>query len=490
MSSQKKILKFAIGIASQYSEDFSSWVKRFISFEGLMLDGLTDQQELLGRTLIQDYNVCTSAGTGLGKSAVAALIIQWFLITHPFCKIPTTAPSGKQLNDILWSEIDFWLKRNRLKDMYVLRKGKLHIKGYQEWYAVARTVPRDGKDLNDTLAGFHGPALLVVVDESSGVPDAVFTALDGAMTQDNSYIFLISNPVSTTGYYYDTISDPDGKGKDFTVLYLDSRDSPLVSKAYEQKIINRYGADSPMYRAKVCGLPIKSSESVVITPEEYDRITSTQRDTLLGRVILGVDVGGSGEDPSVICHRIGNSIVHWDDFPKNETTFLVDEITRIWNAKYKTKPFIVVVDAHGIGAGVYDVLAQKNLFPTVGFIGPEKAFHDTMYKNKRSEAFHRLAKEFKDLHFPEKPPERLKKEIVNVRFDFSDLIAVQEMKALKKLLGHSPDYAYALAMTSVIESFTSQAINPNVPKKRAKSMATMLGQKRNARFGRFKKFIQ
>jgi len=446
MSSQKKILKFAIGIASQYSEDFSSWVKRFISFEGLMLDGLTDQQELLGRTLIQDYNVCTSAGTGLGKSAVAALIIQWFLITHPFCKIPTTAPSGKQLNDILWSEIDFWLKRNRLKDMYVLRKGKLHIKGYQEWYAVARTVPRD--------------------------------------------IFLISNPVSTTGYYYDTISDPDGKGKDFTVLYLDSRDSPLVSKAYEQKIINRYGADSPMYRAKVCGLPIKSSESVVITPEEYDRITSTQRDTLLGRVILGVDVGGSGEDPSVICHRIGNSIVHWDDFPKNETTFLVDEITRIWNAKYKTKPFIVVVDAHGIGAGVYDVLAQKNLFPTVGFIGPEKAFHDTMYKNKRSEAFHRLAKEFKDLHFPEKPPERLKKEIVNVRFDFSDLIAVQEMKALKKLLGHSPDYAYALAMTSVIESFTSQAINPNVPKKRAKSMATMLGQKRNARFGRFKKFIQ
>ena len=344
--------------------------------------------------------------------------------------------------------------------------------------------------MNDTLAGFHAPYLLIVVDEASGVPDPVFTALDGAMTQDNSYIFLVSNPVSTIGYYYDTISDPDGKGQDFTVLYLDSRDSPLVSDAYEQRIINRYGADSPMFRAKVCGLPIKVSESVVITPEEYDRIINTQRDTLLGRVILGIDVAGGGEDLSVICHRIGNSIAQWDEFSKNDTTYLVDEITRIWNAKYKHLPFIAVVDAHGIGAGVYSVLAQKNLFPVIGFIGPEKAFHDTMYKNKRSEAFHKLAKEFNDLHFPVKPPERLKKEIVNVRFDFTDLIATQEKKALKKLLGFSPDYADALAMTSVVESFTSQAINPNVPRKRAKSMAALLGQKGNDRFGRFKKFLQ
>ena len=490
MADTGKILKVIADITDKYSEDFSQWVKDFISFEGLMLDGLTAQQELLGATLIADRNVCTSAGGGLGKSAVAALLIQWFMVTHPFCKIPTTAPSGKLLNDILWSEIDFWLKRNRLKDLYVLRKGKLHIKEFQEWYAVARTVPRDGKDLNDTLAGFHGPAVLIVVDESSGVPDAVFTALDGAMTQDNSYIFLISNPVSTIGYYYDTISDPDGKGKDFTVLYLDSRDSPLVSDDYAQRIINRYGEDSPMYRAKVCGLPIKDSETVVITPEEYDRVVSTQRDTLLGRVILGVDVGGGGEDPSVICHRIGNSIVHWDDYPRNDTTFLTDEITRIWNARYKTKPFIVVVDAHGIGAGVHSVLEKQNLFPVIGFIGPETAFHSTMYKNKISEAFHKLAKEFKDLHFPEKPPERLKKELVNVRFDFTDLIKTQDMKALKKTLKHSPDYAYALAMTSVVESFTSQAINPNVPRKRAKSMAALLGQKRNDRFGRFKKFLQ
>lgn len=468
-------------------------MREHISFEGLCLPGLTWQQEEIGEALIKEKNVCISAGGGIGKTAGVALLIFWFLSTHPFSRVPTTAPSGKLLNDILWSEIDLWLKRCKLKDLFVLLpgKGKLYVKGFKEWYAVARTVPKDQRDINDTLAGFHGQGgVLIAVDEASGVVDPVFTALDGAMTQPNSYIILISNPVSTGGYYYDTISDPEGKGKDFKVLYYDSRDSPLVTPEYEQRIINRYGKDSPMYKAKVKGLPISESETILITPEAYDKLISENRSTFDGRVILSIDVAGKGANLATIVHRIGDCIVRWDEIPISDTMYLVDEVTRLWRTHYQNKLFCAIVDAHGIGDGVYSVLKRENLFPVIGFIGPEKSFHESMYKNKRAEAYHKLQKTLPNIHFPVPPPERLKKELVNMRFEFDEgLVSLEEKKAFKKRLGFSPDWADGLAMSCIVESFTSQMANPHVSVHTTKTLAALMSRSKNSRYGKFSKFM-
>ena len=490
MSQRRKILRLARQLQADYGNDFIGWVRKFIAFDGLQLSDLTEQQKEISTALVEHKNLAVSAGGGIGKTANAALLILWFLSTHPLSKVPTTAPSGKQLNDILWSELDLWLKRCSLGKMFISRKNKLFVKGFKEWYAVARTVPKDSRDLNDTLAGFHAPHLFILVDEASGVPDAVFTALDGAMTQENSYILLISNPVSTAGYYYDTISDPEGKGKGFKVLHFDSRDSPLVAKNYEERIISRYGKDSAMYRAKVLGLPITASGSVVVTPQKYDEITAANRLASIGSVTLAVDVAGSGEDYAVFCHRVGNSIVRWDEVPLSDTTFLIDETVRIWENLYKAKDFKCIVDANGIGAGVYDGLAKLNYFKTIGYIGQEKSTYPTMYKNKRAEAYYTLHKEFEYLHFPVKPPERLKKELVNTRFDFSEgPIAVEDKKKLKKRLGFSPDYADALALTSIVGNYTLQTINPKINAGNKNALNRLLNRKRGHKYGRFSKFV-
>ena len=487
---QKKILRIARQLNKQYADDFVGFVERYISFSGLKLKGLTPQQVEVGEKIVTDKNLCVAAGGGIGKSAIAALFVIWFLATHPHSKIPTTAPSHKQLMDVLWSEIGLWLKRCKLQDMFLLRRGKLSVKGFDEWYAVARTVPKDGKNLNDTLAGFHAPFLMVIVDEASGVPDPVYTALEGAMTDSNSYVLLISNPVSTGGYYYDTIADPEGKGKDYTVLYYDSRDSPLVDPSFEERIINRYGKNHPMYKAKVLGLPIALTESAIISPEDFDRITTEQRQNFSGPVTMAIDVAAGGADKTIFCHKEGPSIVRWDEFITKDPQDILDHAVSLYRRLYQGKHFKCVIDANGIGWGPYHLLLNNAPFKTYGFIGSEKSEKPNMFRNKRTEGYFLLSREFENLHFPTSPPERLKKELVNLRFDYAaEPIEMEEKKKFKGRLGFSPDYSDSLMMAVALGQMGAMTISYQVPKQASRSMDRLKISKRNERLGKYARFV-
>ncbi|RLG71875.1 MAG: hypothetical protein DRO11_03485 [Methanobacteriota archaeon] len=490
-SQSKKILELARVLEETYGNDPVGWIEEFIDFSGLRYHTLTDQQKLICETLIKKKRVAVSAGGGLGKSAVTAMLILWGLACHPHAKIPTTAPTGKQLHDVLWSELRFWLSRCRLEHLFEPRVSKLYIKGFKEWYAVARTVPKDSKDINDTLAGFHAPWMLTAVDEASGVDDAVFTALEGAMTQENSYILLISNPVSTGGYFYDTLVDRDGKGKDYEVLFLSSLESPLVDPDYEKKIATRYGADSAMYRTKVLGMPVEATGWAVVAPQVYDEVVVRNKEVQAGGVVLGVDVAGQGEDSTVICHRRGNSIIDWSEYSTNDTTFLIDEIVRIWQSRYMGEMFCCIVDAVGLGAGVYDGLRRLKLFPVVAFLGGSKADQEMAYENKRSEVYYKLSKAFKDLHFPKEPPERLKKELANILFDpKKERVAIARKEDVRKMLGHSPDYADALAMTFAVDSYAIGFAHNFLKPRVKRAFASLGGLRREERYGRFGRFLQ
>ncbi len=487
---QKKILKICRELYRQYGNDFNGWVKEFISFSGLKLSDLTEQQKEIGTKIVTQKNLCVSAGGGVGKTALAALLVLWFLSTHPHAKIPTTAPSHKQLMDILWSEIGLWLKRCKLENLFSLRRGKLCLKGFEEWYAVARTVPKDGKNLNDTLAGFHAPFILIIVDEASGVPDPVYTALEGAMTDEHAYVLLISNPVSTGGYYYDTISDPTGKGKDYEVLYYDSRNSPLVDDSFEQRILNRYGKDHPMYRAKVLGLPITDTETAIISPQKFDEIVAKQTNTYSNPCVLSIDVAGGGADKTVFCHKAGPSIVRWDEFITNEPDDILDYANSFYHRLYKGKNFTCVIDAGGLGWGPYHALLKNSPFKVYGFIGQEKSETPHMFLNKRTEGYFILSKEFEKLHFPAETPERLKKELVNLRFDFSaEPIKMESKEKFKSRMGFSPDYSDALMMAISINQMGGASGSYQMPKSASRVMDRLKISHQNERLGKYTKFL-
>jgi hypothetical protein len=302
---------------------------------------------------------------------------------------------------------------------------------------------------------------------------------------------LISNPVSTGGYYYDTISDPDGKGKDYKVLYLSSLESPLVDKSYAEHIITRYGINSAMYKAKVLGAPISEVDTILITPEDYDNLIANNKDRHSGRVVLGVDVAEGGEDFSVFCHREGNSINEWTDYAKNDASFIVEKVLQMHRDKYSKRYFTVVIDAIGYGAAVYQLLKTVAPFPVVGFVGSEKANNPNMFNIKRAEGFHKLKEQLPTLHFPVPPPERLKKEMVNIRFDYTDgPISMEPKKKLKTRIGFSPDYVDALMLTSVVDTYSTLLYPFVTAKKGGPSVFKRLTQVRgehikNSSYGKF-----
>jgi len=386
------------------------------------------------------------------------MLILWFLITHPGARIPTTAPSHKQLIDVLFGEISKWLNRCSLKAFYRLLSSKIHIVDHPEWYAVARTVPKDNRLVNGTLAGFHAESLLIVVDEAADVPDGVYTALDGAMTTKNCYIILISNPVSTGGYFYDTITDPEGKGAGFKVMNLSCIESPLVSRAFIDQIIARYGKDSPMYRSKVLGESISLFENIVVSPKLFDEVVNFQTDRHGGKVVLGIDYGGMHDD-IVICHRVGDSFVRWDDYSGVDEEFMIPEVVSIVDRLYPKEDVAVVVDGIGEGAGFARMLekAAMGKFEVIIHKGSEKSEQSDMYKNQRAERYYKVKKNFRNYHFPVKPPERLKKELANLLFLNVD--GPMELEAKKRFvsrLGFSPDHADAMSMTEMSENYKTK----------------------------------
>ena len=72
----------------------------------------SDQSAIL-RSVKENQMTSVRSGHGIGKSAVEAWTIIWFIMTRPFPKIPCTAPTQHQLFDILWAEVSKWTRNNK-----------------------------------------------------------------------------------------------------------------------------------------------------------------------------------------------------------------------------------------------------------------------------------------------------------------------------------------------------------------------------------------
>lgn len=70
-------------------------------------------QRAILNSVAKNQMTSVRSGHGIGKSAVEAWTVIWFMSTRPFPKIPCTAPTQHQLFDILWAEISKWLRNNK-----------------------------------------------------------------------------------------------------------------------------------------------------------------------------------------------------------------------------------------------------------------------------------------------------------------------------------------------------------------------------------------
>ena len=84
------------------------------------------------RTMMDVRNedrVAVKSGHGVGKSALLAWVILWWLLTRFPAKVACTAPTSHQLDDVLWGEISKWFRRlpPGLKELLTVTSDKVFL---------------------------------------------------------------------------------------------------------------------------------------------------------------------------------------------------------------------------------------------------------------------------------------------------------------------------------------------------------------------------
>src|SRR4029079_6548204 len=189
------------------------------------------------------------SGHGVGKTAFAAWLCVWFICTRAPFKVAITAPSSPQLFDALWPEFVKWLNLlpSGWRDLWDIRSDRVTLKADQECFVTART---SRPDTPEAMAGLHSAHILLVADEASGIPEAVFEAASGSMSSFGAITLLIGNPTRSSGFFWRVHTME--RDRWFT-MKVSSLDSKRVTPDFVEEIKKRYGESSNRYRIRVLG---------------------------------------------------------------------------------------------------------------------------------------------------------------------------------------------------------------------------------------------
>ena len=332
--------------------------------ECIQVTPTTQQIEFL--TCVQkEKRITIRSGHGTGKDASVSWIILWFMVTRPYAKVACTAPTNRQLRDILVSEISKWLRQSTVADEFIVRKDVIHHReAPKEWWIrfISPSIRATKEEQAETLAGLHGDHLLIVCDEASGIPDPTFIPLEGALTQPDNKVIMIGNMTKNSGYFYDSHFHVS-ISKDWCKLHWDSRKSSNVDKSMPEYFAKKYGIDSNVFRIRVEGNPPLQDDTTLIPLWAAQQCIGNEFEVAEDEPLyLSVDVARYGDDSSIVLPRRGLKIFPWETFRKLNTIDLASFINQTYQEQEANG---CAIDVIGVGAGVADWLEKhrmKNLY--------------------------------------------------------------------------------------------------------------------------------
>ncbi len=355
------------------------------------------------RAIASNERTAIAACHDVGKSWTLARVVLWFLLCNPNSKVITTAPTYNQVKNILWSEI-----RSAHKNAKYPLGGSMNLTEWkldEEWFAIGFTprnelIGESGQGTQSSFQGFHAEGgLLVVFDEATGVPNAIWVMAEGLLTQAHVKFVCIANPTSRNSEFYKCF-----KSRDWAKVYMSCLDSPnfpangirtiedlqrevayyktlndddararlasykapvpyLLSLSWTIRSIVKWGWEHPLTLSKILG---KFPEDIANSVVSLSNVEESQyRQTVKGefeRNILGVDVARFGGDATVFTVLDGRQQKLLKKFNKRDTNEISGEIISLARDQPQGYFDVIVVDETGLGAGVVDNLhaAQRD----------------------------------------------------------------------------------------------------------------------------------
>jgi hypothetical protein len=193
------------------------------------------KQEEIARSVVDNKYTVVPTANAMGKTWFAPSIVTGWLYTRPNSMVVTTSSSNAQLVNALWGGIKYGKKTSRIKLFGRITEGSANpqmlVLG-PKWYAIGFAARK-----LENLQGHRpdGGELLVITDESSGIEQPIWDALESLGAK--SYLML-GNPIRATGHFR-TIAEMARRGTPgYRLIQLSAFDSPHSHLTDEEVIIN------------------------------------------------------------------------------------------------------------------------------------------------------------------------------------------------------------------------------------------------------------
>lgn len=433
----------------------------------LGIESFTPDQQIVAASVRDHRRTLVTAGHGVGKTHLAARIALWFLTTFYNSKVITTAPTGRQVKNLLWKEL-----RAAYQSATWPIGGHLNLTDLtfsDEWFALGIST-----DNVTNFQGYHAPFVLVIFDEATGVAPSIWEAAEGLAVGPNDRFLAIGNPTDPTSKF--KAADDSGQ---WNVIRLSCENHPnvlerrqiipgAVSWEWVQERLADYGHDreSALYRARVRGVWPDADDDTIIPMRlveasnlRHAQIIEDNKPT--GKTIaLGVDVARHGADETVFAMIRSTGVVDPCVARRHKDTMsTVGEIVALVEERQIR---VIAVDDSGVGGGVTDRLlelqrgkgrsalkAAKILAVNNG----EKAENSDRFINVRAESYWWLRDALTEgtLHIP--VDRKLEADLTKPKrqYDSHGRIKMESKDDLKKpeRLGRSPDRGDALVLANI-----------------------------------------
>lgn len=464
-------------------EDLLSDAERDYSNDplGYMRDvlGLTlwSAQEEIVQALMAHKRVLVKASHAVGKTYVAAALVNWHFDTFNPGLTLTTAPTAPQVNEVLWKEV-----RKQRKQLPLRPSARRAILGEagSDHYAQGYT-----SETGEAFQGRHEEHILFVFDEAVGVPNTFWESAEGMMTTPQAKWLAICNPTDMSSAAYE--AEVNGLWHVISVSALDHPNitaqlkgkKPPIPAAVglqwvEQRVkewCTRIGADGarvgdvewppgkgrwyrpgPLFESRVIGRWPSQGSLNVWTESVWSRTMVQQGLRPLDPLEIGCDVARYGDDFTTIIARRGYCAIHYETHNGWSTKAIAERLQEL--ARQLCEPgeeprkAVIRIDDDGVGGGVVDNAFDYNF---VGVSGASRALQAGSYPNKRSELWFAVAEAAADnrvelTRLPEEVKLTLRRQAMapQWKLDSHSRRVVEPKSDTKKRLGRSPDDMDAL----------------------------------------------
>lgn len=436
------------------SDQILLWIERPDIFVEEVFGVVPDawQREVL-QAFPHKPRIAMKACKGPGKTATLAWLAWNFLLTRKNARMAAVSITGQNLADNFWAECAKWQQRSKLlSDNFTWTKTRIECnKSPNTWWMSARSWSKSSTttEQGDTLAGLHEDNVMLIMDESGGIPEAVSMAAEAILSSCvEGHIIQAGNPSDLNGALYrsctrdkalwhvvEITSDPD-----------DPNRTPRVSKEWAQQQIDLYGRDNPYIKVNILGQFPSAAFNALIGVEEVEasfRRNYHEHDYGHAAKILGVDVALHGADSSVIFPRQGLQAwtpLVYRNIDGTEGANLTARKWRDWGADG-----CFVDNTGGFGSSWLDNLRRLGYAP-IGIHFAEKSV-SPKFANKRTEMIFETVQWIKDGGALPNIPELVAALTESTYTHKGDALIIEPKLLIKQRLGFSPDHMDALALT-------------------------------------------